>query len=270
MARSIDEIYQGIITSKNTYLPDLTNNRPTSVWNRMAYVFAIATNLLEQLFDSYRADLTNLTNQAAYGSKDWLIKKAYEFQYSDTDPQVISWVPANYRYEYPAVIDGYKIITQASVQVASGNQVRVKVAKGSIGSLSPLSTDEYNATKSYFTTICPAGQYIDLVSVVGDTISMELDIYFEGQIPSSIIESQATNAITNYLNGVSFGGVVYAASVVDSVQSLSGIINVVLLNNGGTIENTLNGFIAQTWVNSVQLYAGYPGTINLTLNVYPQ
>jgi len=270
MARTIDEIYQGIIASKNTLLPDLTNNRPTSVWNRMAYVFAIATNLLEQLFDSYRVELTDLTNQAAYGSKDWLIGKAYDFQYSDTDPQVIAWVPANYRYEYPAEIDSYKIITQASVQVASGNQVRVKVAKGTVGSLSPLSTDEYNAAKSYFTTISPAGQYIDLVSVVGDTISMELDIYFEGQIPSALIQSQATNAITNYLNGVSFGGVVYAASVVDSVQTLNNIINVVLVNNGGTIQNTLNGFIAQTWTNSVQLYAGYPSTINLTLNVYPQ
>jgi hypothetical protein len=270
MARSIDQIYQSIIASKNTYLPQLTNNRPTSVWNRMAYIFAIATNLLEQLFDSYRVELTDLTNQSAYGSKDWLIRKAYEFQYSGTDPQVISWVPARYRYEYASIIEAYKIITHASVQVVTGNQVRVKVAKGAVGSLGPLTTDEYNATKSYFNTICPAGQYIDLVSVVGDTISMTLDIYSEGQIPSSLIESQSRSAISNYLNGVSFDGIVYAASVVDAVQSLEGIINVVLVNNGGTIQNTLNGFIAQNWTNSVQLYAGYSGTINLTLNVYPQ
>jgi hypothetical protein len=270
MARSINQIYQGIIASKNTLLPDLTNNRPTSVWNRMAYVFAIATNLLEQLFDSYRAELTDLTNQAAYGSKDWLVRKAYEFQFSATDPQVIAWNPLTYRYEYPAVIEAYKLITQASVQVASGNQVRVKVATGAIGSLAQITTVQYNALKSYFTTICPAGQFIDLVSEPGDIINMQFDIYYEGQIPSTIIQSEATNAITNYLNNVSFGGVVYAASVVDSVQTLNGIINVVLINNGGTYANTLTSFVSTNWTNSVPLYAGYAGTIQLTLNLYPQ
>lgn len=270
MAQSIETIYQQIQLQKNVLLPELTNNRPTGVWNRIAYVFAAVTNLLQQLFDAYYLDLQDLTNQAAYGSKDWLIKKAYEFQYSSTTPQIISWVPANYRYEYPVVDETLRIITQASVQVASGNQVRVKVATGAIGALAPISSIQYDALKSYYTTICPAGQYIDLVSEVGDIITLELSIYFDGQIPSSLIQSQATDAITNYLNNVSFGGVVYAASVVDSVQTLSGIINVVLKDNGGTVANTLNGFTNESWVNAVSLYAGYAGTIQLTLNLFPQ
>lgn len=270
MARSIQEIYQGIINSKNTYLPEITNNRPTGVWSRMAYIFAIATNLLEQLFDQYQTDLIDLTNQAAYGSKDWLIRKAYEFQFSSNDPQIIAWVPANYRYEYPQIVDSYKIVTQASVQVITGNQVRVKVAKGQIGSLSKLDLNEYAALQSYFTTICPAGQYIDLVSQDGDIISMTLDIYFEGQYSQSYINSVVTEAVTNYLNGVNFGGVVYAASVVDAVQSVGGIINCVLLNNGGTYASAVDGYITTSWTTSVSLYAGYPGTINLTLNLFPQ
>jgi len=270
MARSIQEIYQGIIDSKNTYLPEITNNRPTGVWSRMAYIFAIATNLLEQLFDTYRTELIDITNQAAYGSKDWLIRKAYEFQYSQNDPQVISWVPARYRYEYPSINETYKIVSQASVQIVSGNQVRVKVAKGEIGTLSKLDSSEYAALLSYFTTICPAGQYIDLVSVDGDIINMELSVYFQGQYPQSLIETLVTEAITNYLNGVAFGGVVYAASVVDAVQNVGGIINCILVGNGGSYASVVDGYIDTPWNTSVSLYAGYPGTINLTLNLFPQ
>ena len=270
MARDINTIYQEIILQKNQVLPELTNNRPISVWNRFAFVFATITNTLEQLFDSYKADLENITNQAAYGSKDWLKKKAYEFQYSSSDPQVISWVPANYRYEYPNVNESLRIITQASVQVASGNQVLIKVAKGDVGSLIPLDPTEKASALAYFTTICPAGQYVELISEVGDTLDMALVIYFDGQIPSTLIQSQATQAITDYLQGVDFDGVIYAASIVDAVQSLTGIINVVLTDNGGTIANYNNGFTPTPWNNWVQLYSGYAGTINLTLSLIPQ
>ena len=270
MARSIDEIYQGIIQSKNTYLPEITNNRPAGVWSRMAYIFAIATNFVEQLFDSYRTELLDITNQAAYGSRDWLIRKAYDFQFNANDPQIISWVPARFRYEYPNIVDSYKIVTQASVQVASGNQVRVKVAKGQIGSLSKLSANEYAALQSYYSTICPAGQFIDLVSVDGDIIDMTLDVYFEGQYAQSFINNVVTQAVTNYLNGIAFDGIVYAASVVDAVQSVGGIINCVLVGNGGTVASAVDGYIVTPWTNSVILYAGYPSSINLTLNLYPQ
>lgn len=270
MARSINEIYQGMIASKDIYLPEVTNNRPTGVWSRMAYIFAIATNLLEQLFDAYQTELIDITNQAAYGSKDWLKRKSYDFQFNTNDPQIISWNPTTYRYEYPQVIDSYKIVTQASVQIVSGNQVRVKVAKGQIGSLSKLDSNEYSALQSYFSTICPAGQYIDLVSVDGDIIGLELDIYYEGQYAQNFINDQVTNAVTNYLNGVEFGGIVYAASIVDAVQSVPGIINCILVTNGGTFASAVDGFIEQNWNTSVSLYAGYPATINLTLNIFPQ
>lgn len=270
MARDINTIYQEIILQKNQVLPELTNNRPTSVWNRFAFVFATITNTLEQLFDSYQADLTNLTNQAAYGSKEWLKKKAYEFQYSSSDPQVISWVPANYRYEYPVVNESLRIITQASVQVASGNQVLIKVAKGDIGSLTPLDSVEKASALGYFNTICPAGQYVELISEVGDTLDLALVIYFDGQIPTTIINANATQAITDYLQGLSFDGVVYAASIVDAVQSTPGIINVVLVDNGGTISNYNNGFTPTSWNNWVQLYSGYAGTINLNISTIPQ
>jgi hypothetical protein len=270
MARSIQTIYQEIIIQKNAQLPELTDNRPTAVWNRFAYVFATVTNFLEQLFDTYYVELQNFTNQAAYGSKDWLKKKAYEFQYSTITPQVISWVPANYRYEYPVVDQTLRIITQASVQVASGNQVNIKIAKGDVGSLIPLDTQEKSSCLAYFNTICPAGQFVNIISEVGDTLDLSLVIYFDGQIPSSVIQTQATDAITNYLQGLNFDGVVYAASIVDAVQNLDGIINVILVGNGGSISNYNNGFTPTPWTTYIELYSGYAGTINLTLSLQNQ
>lgn len=270
MARDINTIYQEIIVQKNTNLPELTNNRPTSVWNRFAFIFATVTNTLEQLFDAYFVELQNLTNQAAYGSKDWLKRKALEFQFSTTNPQVISWVPANFRYEYPIVDDTLRIITQASVQVASGNQVLVKVAKGPVGSLAPLDATEKASCLSYFNTICPAGQFVDIISEVGDTIDLNLLIYYDGQIPDTLVTSNATTAITNYLQGVEFDGIVWAASIVDAVQSTDGIVNCTLAQNGGLISNYNNGFTPTQWTNYIVLYAGYCGTINLTINLSPQ
>lgn len=270
MARTIQEIYQGMIASKNQLLPQITNNRPTGVWNRMAYIFAIATNLLEQLFDQYKIELSEIAEQVAYGSKQWLIKSAYEFQFSTTDTQIITWNPSTYKYEYPSIIDSYKIVTQASVQIVTGNQVRVKVAKGVIGQLEKLSNDEYSALVSYFNTICPAGQYIDLVSVDGDIVNMSLDVYFDGQIANTTMQSNVEDAITEYLNGISFGGTIYAASVVDAVQNIQGIINCILINNGGFYASANNNFTFIPWVSAVTLYAGYPSTINLTINLFPQ
>lgn len=270
MARDIQQIYNEIIAQKNILLPELTDTRPQAVWNRFAYIFATITSTLEQVMDTYTADLINITNGAAYGSKDWIKRKCYEFQYSTTDPQVIAWNPLTYRYEYPSVNDTLKIITQASVQVAGANNVRVKLAKGQIGSLSPLDAAEQSAVISYFSTISPAGQFLTIISEAGDTVDLEFSIWFDGQIPNSTIQNEAQASVQDYLNNVAFDGVIYASKLVDAIQAGSSVINCVLENNGGFITNIGTSGAPQQWYNSVICYAGYAGTVNITFNLYPQ
>jgi len=263
MARSITDIYNSILAEKQKYnLP--TNNRPTSIWNRFAYIFAVATNSLEQNFDVFKSELTEISNQSSYGSKNWLRNNILDFQYDATTPQVVSFDTNTYKFGYATVDTTKRIITQCSIRTSSNRSVVAKVAKGD--PLTFLSNLEKTALNDYLNTICPAGQNVNILSVEGDHLQINIIVKYRGQYVGSNIETQVTNSINNYLNNINFDGILYVSDIIEAGKSIEGVVDVV---NDAIIINDITSNYTQdkTVIDQTELYAGYASqiTINITL-----
>lgn len=263
MARSITEIYNSILAEKQKYdLP--SNNRPTSIWNRFAYIFAVSSNALEQNFDVFNTQLTEISNQSSYGSKNWLRNKILDFQYDATVPQVVSFDTNTYKFGYATVDTTKRIITACSIRTSGNRSVIAKVAKGS--PLTFLDTQQISALNDYLTTICPAGQNINILSVEGDQLVFNLIIKYRGQYVGGNIQTQVTQNINNYINSIDFDGILYISDVIETAKSVTGVVDAV---NTSTFRSDITSdyTIQNEVVDQTELYAGYASqiTINLTL-----
>lgn len=246
MARSISEIQQEIIDSKNAdpVLVDLNSPSASAVWRLWSYITAVAINLHEQFLDLGKIELEELARDAVAGTADWLQKRALEFQYSVSDPQVITVI--NGVATYPTVDENLRIITRASVTEKANGRVLIKVAKGDV-TLSPLDVNELSAAISYFDKIGFVGIPLDTISLNADRLRFEGSVYFYGEYVSTEVKSSVIEAINGYLKSISvdgFDGTLVRENLIDAIQSVDGVAGIDTLNvqlNGRPEQDPLGG-----------------------------
>ena len=304
MARTLSQVYNSLIAGKesNSDLDSLTPNPETlstlytyanfkslansvikglstskvAIWRLIMYTTAFGIWMQEQLYDVFKTEVNTLITNKEYGQLQWYVTKAKEFQLGDQ----LTWIDNSY-YGYATIDTEVQIVTQAAATVANGT-VYVKAAKGTIGSLEALTTDEKAAFERYFKGsqepyaedgIAPAGTSIEIISTDPDELRFAIEVFYDAIVLDSsgtLLSDGATKpvetAITNYIQQIPFDSKFRIIDLVDAIQEAEGVINVVV--NSCDAKNSTQLWSASTDVLSEtgQQYATYAGYLTMGTN----
>lgn len=258
MARTISEIYNAIITEKETFtelnaltpipettqilLNDLQSSSKVAIWRLWFWVVAVAIWSHEKIFDSHIQEVETLILNKTFGQLRWYEQVSKAFQYGYT----LLWNDTNYRYEYsdttstPAVAS--KIITQAAsteISTTVGKEIILKVAKGTVGSLSALSSTEKIAFDYYIDRIKPAGTNITTISASADDLKLSITVTYDplviavdgstperGYLISDSSVYPIEEAVIDYIQQIEFDSYFKVLDLVDAIQAVDGVLNV--------------------------------------------
>ena len=301
MARTLTEIYNALIASKesdstlNSLLPNPDNWNTlytnanfkllaativkklgvskVAIWRLIMFICAYGIYVHEQLFDIAQDEIDTLTLNRVFGQLPWYVEKAKTFQLGD-DLVFIN----NEYYGYEVIDESKYIVTQASATVSSG-QILLKVAKGDIGSLTPLSASEKTALQIYFlgTTgvnaedgIAPAGTKISIVSEDPDDLKFHCDVFVDplvidenGILLSDGVTKPVEDSVTNYIQQLPFDAVFKRSSLEDAIQAVNGVVNVVVKYCDARFgSNSYTNVLAETG----QKYTAFSGYLDMATN----
>lgn len=284
MARTIEAIYEDIITEKETkatlstllptgtdlddVLNDLSSGSKVATWRLWAYVSAYTTWITENLFDLFKQEVEIIKSQSIYGTESWWIDRMFEFQLGD-NLEIIE-VNGISVIGYP-IIDESKQIIKASAIKSVGGVSTIKLAKETAGELVALDTPEVTALLSYKDKIQPAGVKVVIVSFNSDLAKVFGDIYFNALLDQSIVQNDVELAITDYLSNIEFGGIINLNKLIDEVQKVDGVNDINVTN----IEAKPNGGVYSSFDREYETSAGYVKIddtfpLSATLNYNPQ
>ena len=226
MARSIATIVALLDAEQaaQTGLSGLNSPSTTAIFKLWKYIVATQMFLQETLWDIYKAALELTISKAAVGTSAWLQDKVLKFQYDATTPQVLS-VGSDFSVNYTTVDTTKQIITRAAVNRTAQRTVLVKVAKSDPPVA--LSGPELSSLNGYLDDICFAGVNYVATSLVSDKLYLKANVYYDGQY-SSTISDAVISAVNVYLSALPFDGKIKLSAIVDSIQSVTGVNDVVL------------------------------------------
>ncbi len=237
MARSLSVIQTEIKTAIRTY-PSLDDylfpedgGSMVSVFNIVIYVVSLSMFTLETMIDILTANIQSISDSAISGNIAWVRKEILNFQYGDV-VVITDFVPG-----YDPVDESARIVTRASVKQLSSGVLAIKVAKGVVPSLAPLSAPELAALKDYYfgtsTTegVGFAGVRTTFINLDPDRMRVEATVYFLGQYVEATVKAAVIVAIDNFFatfSDTAFDGTVFMIKLVDAIQAVPGVSRVTL------------------------------------------
>ena len=184
------------------------------------YVVAACAAFVENLFDWFTADVDEIVNEDRYGRKGWYEKTARKFQFADGVDYELDTETGEYLTDGG---DAARIVKHASAY-SDGFGVKLKVAKGVTGSLSPLDTDELTAFETYINRLKPAGVPVTVVNRNADLLALDMAVYYDPLVFTEASALQKVkDTVTAYLQGIEFNGEFTVMAMVDRLQSVAGI-----------------------------------------------
>lgn len=223
MARSTDDIVTQMDDAQaaESGLSSLNNPSQTSIYQLFKTVVAQIINYFEQLHDAKKDEIDETIANSAVNTAAWLKSKVEEFQYSASNPQVISLV--NYAPQYATVNEDLRIISRCAVVSDLNKIVKIKVATGDTPTT--LSSAQYTSLYAYIDSILPVGVSFDLINLTSDKLYVEAEVYYDGQY-IDVIQTNVEAAINTYLENLEFNGAVVVSELEDAIQSVAGVKDV--------------------------------------------
>lgn len=245
MARSISEIYDEIITEKETmaslsgllpapddsqtFLQDLSSTSKVAIWRLWAWVTAVAINIHEKIFDLHKAEIEARALEIPTGTAIWYHEQALKFQFGDS----LTW--NGVAYVYPTITPANQIVKLVAV-VDLSFLVRIKAAKlDGGGNPIPLTAPELSAFEGYIIQIKFAGTSTIVTSSVADDLQVDYFIKYDPLVMApdgSLLDDPATfpvkDAINAYASSLPFNGKLTLMELTDAVQLAEGVVDVTL------------------------------------------
>lgn len=251
-SRTLKEIYDEIVLEKQTFssldvyvpdpdtfqtfLDDVTSTSKVAVWREILWVAAFAIWQHEQHFDIHTTEINAIAEAMIPGTLRWYVEEAKKFQYGYD----LEWIDSKYQYADTTSVEAVasQIVTQ-SAGVESAGDVIMKVAKGTLGSLAPLSTAQLLSFQEYIENIKFAGTVVTLINESADDLKLAYTIYYDPlviELDSSTPQrakliSDGTyvveETITNHIQGLPFNSKLKIVELTDAIQDAEGVLNVV-------------------------------------------
>ena len=209
MARTIKQIQDSIVAAKtaDSVLAGLSSTSMVAIWRLWTYVVAVCMWVQETAFDAHKAEVSAMIAALKPHSLQWYVQKAKAYQYGITLPDD----SVTYALVPPA--DTAVLIVTNAAAVELGGVVRIKVAKGSAGALSPLSGGQLAAFTAYMNRVKDAGVRLQLTSGNADNLRLTTEVYYDPLILDNtgarLDGTSATpvkDAINAYLSSLPFNG----------------------------------------------------------------
>lgn len=255
MARTIAQIQAEMDAEQalQTGLSSLDSPSQTAIYTLWKYIISASIWAHEKLWDLFKVELEDIVANAPVGTDNWVQAQAFKFQYSATDPQVVSLV--NFVPSYSVVDGDLQIITRCSVKTLPNKIVSVKVAKSDPPSA--LSVTELSSFKGYLDDISFAGVQYNAISLASDKLYLDAEIFYNGQY-SSVISDNVIAAINNYLANIPFDGNVRVSTLYDAIQNVEGVTDIIINDMAIRADATL--FANKTYLvqNNTTIYNKYP------------
>ena len=235
MARQINVIQQSIIDNLVARAAAVGITIDPAQWSDydyrqlLTYVAAQADATLEQNFDAHVTDIEALVAVAVPQTPPWLQAQMLLFQFSLTDPQVLQFNTTTFAPGYPTVDANLRVIKYCSVVPGIYGTTLIKVAAESAGAPADLDTTypgALAAAQSYVNLLAVPGLIYNVVSGEADKLFVEATVYYQGGY-SAIIQANVEAAITAYLAGIPFNGVVLLSNLEGAIKAVEGVNDVV-------------------------------------------
>jgi hypothetical protein len=229
MARTTQEIFNQMLAEKANHpeLDGLNSTSSTAVYRLFMWVVAYAIYIHETFFDIHKAEVNELINSKRLGTPEWYIGIAQDFQLGH-DLEVF----ADNTLGYGTTDEAAKIISRASFKEDSGI-LTLKVAKGEIGALEALTSEELRQFSNYVEKIKIAGTKVNNISLPGDSLQIDAAIYYDGIYSQAVMEQRVNDTIRNYELNFPFDGMLYKAEFVKMLLNIEGVVDVQI--NGLTV-----------------------------------
>lgn len=249
MARSIEQIKSSMAEAfmQDTNLAtkygfevgaDFNNTfSKVSIESLILYIIAASIWMLEKLFDTHTAEVTDYIATMKPHSLRWYVEKAKAFLYGV--PLIDGTDQHNTEGMTDEQIAQAKIVTFAACTEANAT-LYLKVAKAGPA---PLTTDEKAAFVAYLHEIKDAGVRIDVISEQGDYLNLNMVIYYDPLLINANGENKATGAkpveaaIKAYIENIPFNGEFRKNELEDAIQAVEGVVMVEL----GVVEHSETG-----------------------------
>ena len=239
MARTVSEIYNSILAEKATMsslnglttptgvnqavvlLNQLSSTSRVAIWRLWAWVIAFIAYVMEVQWDTAKAELTSLADEAFIGSDKWLVQKVKDAQLGD-----IPTVSDDFKVTYPVIDPAKRYITKATVGRENGLVV-VKVAAGESGSLRVLTAPELTYGQAWLSAIQFVAPKAVMVSRAADKLKLTIKIYYSGLFSSTAVSAAVADAINAYLADTGDAdGFISIQALTDRIQAVAGVKDV--------------------------------------------
>jgi len=235
---------------------------------------AIAMFVMQELFNRFKIDISEILNAQISGTANWYAYKAMLFQFGVE----MDLVPETDYYDNTGRTDA-EIAKSRVVHYAAAVEARdksilyVKIATDDANGIrNPLPPDQLIAFKQYLNNIQYAGVRISVINDPPDEMRLEIDIYYDplvldetGRRLDGTDDAPVQVAIRNFLKNLPFNGTYTNQGLVDTLQIINGVVIAEIIS----AESRFGAFTDFTAINAREIaHAGYYQILdeNLTLN----
>jgi hypothetical protein len=197
MARTVAQILSQITAQKITEpsLNGLNSPSKVAIYNLWMYITAVSIALFEQVLDIYQAFIETLIGKAGVGTLPWIRDRILEFQSGYN----VTYSGGSVKYS--TIDTTAQIITRCSPTQGANKTVNIKVAKGEPPQA--LSGGELSELQFYGSKISFAGTQLNITSGNADFLYVLADIYYDGQLSITQIQTNVVAAMNAYCQGLS-------------------------------------------------------------------
>ena len=269
MARTIDQIKSELTAAfmQDTNLADKygfavgddfnTTFSRVSIENLLLYIISASIWTLEKLFDTHTQEVTDYIAAMKPHTLRWYQEKAKAFLYG------LPLISGTDQYNTAGMTDDEiqqaRVVTFAAVSETDSTLYLKLATTDNAGNPAPLSEDQRTAFVAYLAEYKDAGVRVDVTSVEGDYLRLDLTIYYDPILLNANGESKQTGnkpveeTVKHYIENLPFNGEYRNNDLVDALQQTEGV-RMVTLNN---VANSVDGINFRNIDAYTIPYAGY-------------
>ena len=229
MARTLSTIYNSAVTERNKYLKltELTNTSKMSIIDAITYVASSLVYSFETILDVFTVDMANTYANRINGTPGYYANALLKFQYGDA----LTVSSDGSQFQYSSVDTTKRIITKVAYEEKyasdfKDNVLVLKVAKGDVGSLARLNTDELTAATAYINQIKFAGVNTGVISRIGDVLVPRVTVYYDGKFTEDVLRTNVQTAIDTYIYNMGFDTAIFVQNIIDAIKGADNVTDV--------------------------------------------
>lgn len=229
MARTLTEIYTSAKECRNQYLEltEFENSSKMSIIDAFTWVVSACIWTFENILDVFQVDVAKDLRNRINGTPSYYANALLKYQSGDD----LIMNEDGTIFSYPNIDNDKRIITKVSYSEVQEDgfydkKLILKIATGQPGSYNRVSADELTKIRAYAQQISFAGTHLNVVSRKGDIIIPRVTVYHDGAIGEEELYNNIENALNDFINNLSFDGVVYAQKIIDAIQKAEHVVDV--------------------------------------------